>query len=73
VRDQGEVEGITFKDQKMYVLYVRGTRVVDGRRIGLKKGYQRPVYEIYSYDMHMHYVTIRHKVRLKLEKLLVNF
>lgn len=52
VERQGEVEGLTFKDDgRMFVLYNRGARIVLGMPTGFYDGYDHEIHEVFSYKM----------------------
>ena len=51
VYDQGEVEGLSIAHHKLYVLYNRGAKVVDGKVLGLEKGYDHQIHEVYAYKL----------------------
>lgn len=50
VADQGEIEGLSVTEKKLYVLYNRGAKVVNGKVLGLEKGYKKQLHEVYIYD-----------------------
>lgn len=51
VYDQGEVEGLSIAHQNLYVLYNRGAKVVDGKVLGLEKGYDHQIHEVNAYKL----------------------
>ena len=48
---QGEIEGLTFAEDRLLVLFNRGARIVLGMPKGFYEGYDREISEVYAYDM----------------------
>ena len=53
VKRQGEIEGLTFDEEKeqFLLLYNRGAKIVKGMPVGFYKGYTEEIHEVYVYDI----------------------
>ena len=52
VTKQGEIEGLSFdsKNKKLFVLYNRGAKIIQGMPSGFYDGYTKEIHEVFVYD-----------------------